>query len=50
MAPLKSCGGGGDGFEVSKTRDARVGPFVFPSVGKSTLLTSLTGQESEAAE
>lgn len=43
-------GGGGEGFDVSKSGDARVGLIGFPSVGKSTLLTKLTGQYSEAAD
>jgi hypothetical protein len=34
---------------VSKSGDTRVGLVGFPSVGKSTLLTSLTGTRSEAA-
>lgn len=38
-------GGGGEGFEVSKSGDARVGMIGFPSVGKSTLLTKLTGKK-----
>lgn len=46
----KSGGGGGEGFDVSKSGDARVGMIGFPSVGKSTLLTKLTGQFSEAAD
>lgn len=46
----KAGGGGGEGFDVQKTGDARVGLIGFPSVGKSTLLTKLTGQFSEAAD
>lgn len=42
-------GGGGRGFDVSKAGDTRVGFVGFPSVGKSTLLTRLTGTHSEAA-
>mmetsp|Transcript_9336 Transcript_9336/g.19096 ORF Transcript_9336/g.19096 Transcript_9336/m.19096 type:complete len:370 (-) Transcript_9336:65-1174(-) len=50
IAPAKGGGGGpGDGFEVTKTGDARIGLVGFPSVGKSTLLTKLTGTESEVA-
>jgi len=37
------------GFEVTKSGDTRIGLVGFPSVGKSTLLTSLTGTRSEAA-
>ena len=43
-------GGAGEGFDVKATGDARVGLIGFPSVGKSTLLTKLTGQFSEAAD
>eukprot|EP00357_Protocruzia_adherens_P036616 CAMPEP_0115016784 /NCGR_PEP_ID=MMETSP0216-20121206/27681_1 /TAXON_ID=223996 /ORGANISM="Protocruzia adherens, Strain Boccale" /LENGTH=345 /DNA_ID=CAMNT_0002387383 /DNA_START=107 /DNA_END=1144 /DNA_ORIENTATION=+ len=43
-------GGGGEGFDVSKTGDARVGLIGFPSVGKSTLLTKMTGTFSESAD
>ena len=43
-------GRGDDGFDVKATGDARVGLIGFPSVGKSTLLTKLTGQFSEAAD
>lgn len=45
----KSAGGGGDGFDVTKTGDTRVGLIGFPSAGKSTLLTKLTGTFSEVA-
>ncbi|GAB4821710.1 hypothetical protein N2152v2_008756 [Parachlorella kessleri] len=48
QAPPKS-GGGGEGFEVQKYGDGRVALIGFPSVGKSTLLTQLTGTKSEAA-
>ena len=48
--PAKGAGGGaGDGFEVQKYGDGRVALIGFPSVGKSTLLTVLTGTASEAA-
>lgn len=39
----------GEGFDVSKSGDARIGMIGFPSVGKSTLLTKLTGTESKVA-
>jgi len=39
----------GEGFDVTKAGDARVGLIGFPSVGKSTLLTKLTGTQSEVA-
>lgn len=42
-------GPGGEGFEVQKYGDGRVALIGFPSVGKSTLLTNLTGTSSEAA-
>eukprot|EP00924_Labyrinthula_sp_SR-Ha-C_P003878 maker-scaffold_3-snap-gene-7.40-mRNA-1 protein AED:0.24 eAED:0.24 QI:146/1/1/1/0.75/0.6/5/501/371 len=46
----KSSGGGpGEGFDVTKSGDTRVGLVGFPSVGKSTLLCKLTGTESEVA-
>lgn len=37
------------GFDVAKTGDARIGFVGFPSVGKSTLLTTLAGVYSEVA-
>ena len=46
--PAKS-GSEGTGFDVAKTGHARVALIGFPSVGKSTLLTKLTGTESTAA-
>lgn len=42
-------GGGGEGFAVSKTGDGRVALIGFPSVGKSSLLSSVTDTESLAA-
>jgi len=39
-----------DGFDVAKTGDCRIGLVGFPSVGKSTLMTKLTGTFSLAAD
>lgn len=50
MSPAKSGGGGGEGFDVAGTGVARVGFVGFPSVGKSTLMSKLTGTFSEVSE
>merc|ERR1712087_980246 len=46
----KAGGGGMDGFEVGKTGDCRIGLVGFPSVGKSTLLSKMTGTFSRVSE
>ncbi|EKM80385.1 hypothetical protein AGABI1DRAFT_106580 [Agaricus bisporus var. burnettii JB137-S8] len=43
-------GGGGIGFDVARTGIASVGFVGFPSVGKSTLMSKLTGTHSEVSE
>jgi len=51
LLPAAGSGGGkGEGFEVKRTGDSRVGLVGFPSVGKSTLLTTVTGTYSVAAD
>ncbi|KAL7673321.1 hypothetical protein ACOME3_008186 [Neoechinorhynchus agilis] len=45
----KGGGGKGEGFDVASAGDARVGFVGFPSVGKSTILTNLSGVYSEVA-
>lgn len=40
----------GQGFEVSKSGDARVALIGFPSVGKSSLLSKITRTKSEVAQ
>ena len=42
--------GGGPGFEVKKSGDASVALVGFPSVGKSSLISRLTGADSEVGE
>lgn len=49
LTPSGSGGGGGAGFDVARTGVASVGFIGFPSVGKSTLMSRLTGQHSEVA-
>ncbi|KAF9006491.1 P-loop containing nucleoside triphosphate hydrolase protein [Cyathus striatus] len=43
-------GGAGIGFDVARTGIASVGFVGFPSVGKSTLMSKLTGTHSETSE
>ncbi|KAL5270985.1 hypothetical protein ACHWQZ_G001584 [Mnemiopsis leidyi] len=49
ITPKSGGGGAGEGFDVAKTGDARIGFVGFPSVGKSTLLSNLAGVYSEVA-
>jgi len=49
LEPTGKAGAKGDGFEVMKSGDARVALIGFPSVGKSTLLSTITKTESECA-
>lgn len=50
LEPVGGKGAGkGEGFDVMKSGDARVAMVGFPSVGKSTLLSTMTNTHSEAA-
>lgn len=49
IAPSSGGGQAGAGFDVARTGMATVGFIGFPSVGKSTLMSGLTGQDSLAA-
>ncbi|KAK0738361.1 P-loop containing nucleoside triphosphate hydrolase protein [Schizothecium vesticola] len=49
LTPSGGGGGAGAGFDVARTGVASVGFIGFPSVGKSTLMSHLTGTHSEVA-
>lgn len=49
LEPTGKKGEKGEGFDVLKSGDARVALVGFPSVGKSTLLSTVTKTESECA-
>jgi uncharacterized protein len=50
LEPVPGAGsGGGSGFDVSKSGDARIALVGFPSVGKSTFLSKITKTKSEVA-
>ena len=49
MEPQGKKGEKGEGFDVMKSGDARVALIGFPSVGKSTMLSTITKTESEQA-
>lgn len=50
LIPRGSSSSTGEGFDVAKTGVARIGFVGFPSVGKSTIMTKLTGTYSAVAE
>ena len=50
LEPAGKKGPEGEGFDVMKSGDARVAMIGFPSVGKSTLLSTLTKTESCTAD
>jgi uncharacterized protein len=47
LEPVGKSGPKGVGFEVVRSGDARVALIGFPSVGKSTFLSKVTGTTSE---
>jgi len=49
LEPGPGASGGGTGFDVSKSGDARIALVGFPSVGKSTFLSKITKTKSEVA-
>ncbi|KAH0083231.1 hypothetical protein KCU60_g15717, partial [Aureobasidium melanogenum] len=50
LEPAPGAGGpGGEGFDVSKSGDARIALVGFPSVGKSTFMGKITKTKSEVA-
>ncbi|KAL6120815.1 hypothetical protein NUSPORA_02386 [Nucleospora cyclopteri] len=49
QTPIKGSSSTQEGFDVSKSGVARIGFIGFPSVGKSTLMSKLTGVHSEVA-
>lgn len=49
LEPTGKSGAKGEGFDVMKSGDARVALIGFPSVGKSTLLSTVTNTESAIA-
>ncbi|KAK4337179.1 hypothetical protein RND71_043495 [Anisodus tanguticus] len=49
LEPTGKKGEKGEGFDVMKSGDARVALIGFPSVGKSTLLSTVTQTKSESA-
>jgi small GTP-binding protein len=49
LEPTSKSSGAGEGFDVKRFGDARVALIGFPSVGKSTLLSTVTETKSEQA-
>ena len=49
LEPPKGASAAGEGFDVEKVGDARVALIGFPSVGKSTILSTFTTTKSESA-